>query len=97
MRKLIHPTKAGSDVGWGKTRAQRAPHPNTPISQQPPKPHPGSRYGYSNHTQNPIMAPVGWISLSASTNPTNLSAKHRDINVHRWWMRKLIHPTGAKM
>src|SRR5690606_26968485 len=30
MRKLIHPTKAPI-VGWGKTRGQRAPHPNTSI------------------------------------------------------------------
>jgi|SRR5690554_1479948 len=33
-------------VGWGKTRVQRASHPNTPISRHRQKPNQFARYGY---------------------------------------------------
>src|SRR5690554_7987691 len=74
-------------VGWGKTRGQRAPHPNTSNPHDRQKPNQFARYGYfQSHTRKQSWHPVGWISLSASTASASLS---------RWWRRKLIHPTKA--
>src|SRR5690554_3083356 len=53
-----------------------------------------SRPLHTDH--NNFALNVGWHKRSASTKRANFSPNTVNIDVHYWWMRKLIHPTGME-
>ena len=58
-----------ASVGWGKTRAQRAPHPNTPISKLQPVDW-NRRYTHSADLSGTRNIAVGLHRSFLAVNPT---------------------------